>query len=104
MKKYLKHTEGVGEVHVESQHNIKAMRDSPTTHGILSLSCHRSMLPERAVSRAGECAILLPTHAAAVFIDRSRAPGSCESLSAFFPTLASANSSEDSPIGRGADR
>lgn len=50
------------------------------------------------------CQPLPPTHAAALFIDGSRAPGSCESLSAFFPTLALANSSEDSPIGRGADR
>lgn len=48
--------------------------------------------------------LLQPTHAAAVLIDGSRAPSSCETLSAFFPTLASANSREDSPIGRGADR
>lgn len=48
--------------------------------------------------------ILPPTHAAALLIDASRAPSSCETLSAFFPTLSSANSSEDSPNGRGADR
>ncbi|KAM7404570.1 hypothetical protein PAMP_011907 [Pampus punctatissimus] len=46
--------------------------------------------------------LLQPTHAAAVLIDDSRAPSSCETLSAFFPTLALANSKEDSPIGRGA--
>lgn len=34
----------------------------------------------------------------------SRASTSCETLSAFFPTLASANGRQDSPIGRGADR
>lgn len=65
----------------------------------LSLSCH--LPPNRALQL---CQPLLPTHAAALFIDGSRAPGSCESLSAFFPTLALANSSEDSPNGRGADR
>lgn len=43
-------------------------------------------------------------HAAALLIRRSRAPGSCETLSAFFPTLASANRRRDSPIGRGAER
>lgn len=40
-------------------------------------------------------------HTPAVFIDRSHAPSSCETLSAFFPTLASANRRADSPIGRG---
>lgn len=48
--------------------------------------------------------LLPPTHAAAVLIRGSRAPSSCETFSAFFPTLASANRREDSPTGRGADR
>lgn len=43
-------------------------------------------------------------HTPAVFIDRSHAPSSCETLSAFFPTLVSANRRADSPIGRGAGR
>lgn len=70
---------------------------------MLSLSCHLSAGGVRCTVR-GDSPLLLPTHAVAVLIDGSRAPSSCETLSAFFPTLASANSSEDSPIGRGADR
>lgn len=70
---------------------------------LLSLSCHLCTGGVRCTVR-GESPLLPPTHAAAVLIDGSRAPSSCETLSAFFPTLASANSSEDSPIGRGADR
>lgn len=49
----------------------------------------------RRASRISHC------HTPAVFIDRSHAPSSCETLSAFFPTLASANRRADSPIGRG---
>lgn len=89
------------EIHWEPLHARQLT--PPIGLGLLSLICHLS---------AGTCvtprertsASALRHEPAAVFIDGSRAPSSCETLSAFFPTLASANRREDSPIGRGAER
>lgn len=72
---------------------------SPLIIAALSCECRNV----RRVAQDVSPPLPLP-HAAALLIHASRAPSSCETLSAFFPTLLSANSSEDSPFGRGADR